>query len=59
VRNTGTFDVEKTEGNRTRIRAKPAKGSGKGKTKQNKVLRLLGAELPQRLASPVFARQAS
>ncbi|HEV7599042.1 MAG TPA: NYN domain-containing protein [Bradyrhizobium sp.] len=32
VRNTGMFDVEKTEGSRTRIRAKP-KASGKGKTK--------------------------
>ena len=34
VRNTGMFDVEKTESNRTRIRAKPkesAKGSVKAK----------------------------
>jgi NYN domain/OST-HTH/LOTUS domain len=31
VRNTGAFDVEKTEGSRTRIRAKPAKESGRGK----------------------------
>jgi predicted transcriptional regulator len=41
VRNTGMFDVEKTDGNRTRIRAKPkesATGSVKGKrTRKRKV----------------------
>jgi hypothetical protein len=41
VRNTGMFDVEKTDGNRTRIRAKPkesAKEIVKGKrTRKKKV----------------------
>jgi hypothetical protein len=39
VRNTGMFDVEKTDGNRTRIRAKPkqsAKPSAKRKTAAKK-----------------------
>jgi hypothetical protein len=31
VRKTGAFDVEKTEGGHNRIRARPAKKSGKGK----------------------------
>jgi hypothetical protein len=40
VRNTGMFDVEKTDGNRTRIRAKPkqsAKGVKRKRTVKKKV----------------------
>jgi hypothetical protein len=54
VRNTGMFDVEKTEGNRTRIRAKP-KQSEKGKRTAKKKATGAAAKARERRAAAVAA----
>jgi uncharacterized LabA/DUF88 family protein len=54
VRNTGMFDVEKTEGNRTRIRAKP-KQSAKGKRTAKKKATGAAAKARERRAAAVAA----
>jgi hypothetical protein len=58
VRNTGMFDVEKTDGNRTRIRAKPkesAKPSVKGKRPRKKKVAGASAKARERRQAALVA----